>query len=514
MKERSAQQISRYTEIGTLSVTARSAVKRLVIPLSAVCVAAAALMEFTGRPGAWAFVLMSAGTCVALYFWSAAATGLPLLPLFVAQNLVIYGVPILAGHETILEYPQSYVLKAGAEVLVLNLSIAAFWRLAMRMLHLSGPYSYVFHDINREGIRGWRKMGFSMISAVTAFQVLLGLHLIDGVYALLPSGMDSLINTLLSVVSACGFFLIAVVLGGGQLGRMEKLAFWCLLAVNTFISASAFLLAGAAAYLFSVAVGIFWSSGKVPWRYLAVCMGALTFLNIGKATMRERYWGTDESRNADIALGQMPACYAEWATVSLNAIMGNDESNGAEQPDSGSAPRKNQTLLDRIDNLQNLLFVIEAMDAGHISPLEGRTYTLIPPLLVPRILWPDKPRSHEGQVMLNVHFGRQDLNSTFTTYIAWGLLPEAYGNFGPMAGALLLGAFLGVFFAWVEKRTARKLLVSTEGLLSLSLLMNLLNSFEMVASVLVTSTFQSMMVILVASAPFVRRTRNPRPDED
>jgi hypothetical protein len=39
-----------------------------------------------------------------------------------------------------------------------------------------------------------------------------------------------------------------------------------------------------------------------------------------------------------------------------------------------------------------------------------------------------------------------------------------------------------------------------------------MNSFEMVASVLVTSTFQSMVIVLAASAPFVRRIQNPRPD--
>jgi hypothetical protein len=36
--------------------------------------------------------------------------------------------------------------------------------------------------------------------------------------------------------------------------------------------------------------------------------------------------------------------------------------------------------------------------------------------------------------------------------------------------------------------------------------MNLVNSFEMVASVLVTSTFQSLIVVIGASAPFVHRT--------
>jgi hypothetical protein len=37
------------------------------------------------------------------------------------------------------------------------------------------------------------------------------------------------------------------------------------------------------------------------------------------------------------------------------------------------------------------------------------------------------------------------------------------------------------------------------------LLMNFMNSFEMVSSVFVTSTFQSFMVIIGASLPFVRR---------
>jgi len=69
---------------------------------------------------------------------------------------------------------------------------------------------------------------------------------------------------------------------------------------------------------------------------------------------------------------------------------------------------------------------------------------------------------------------------------------------------------LGLFFAWVENLSSRKLVVSLEGFLSLNLLMSLMNSFEMVASVLVTSTFQSMVIILAAGLPFVRRTVTKR----
>jgi hypothetical protein len=129
-------------------------------------------------------------------------------------------------------------------------------------------------------------------------------------------------------------------------------------------------------------------------------------------------------------------------------------------------------------------------------------------------LWPDKPRAHEGQVQLNVHFGRQDLKSTFTTYVAWGLLPEAYGNFGSIWGGVILGLSLGLFFAWAEVVTAMKPLLSLEGLITFALFMELTVSFEMVASVLVTALFQSGVIIALACIPFVYNTWVIRPDED
>jgi len=242
-------------------------------------------------------------------------------------------------------------------------------------------------------------------------------------------------------------------------------------------------------------------------RYLTIVLLALSFLNTGKTTMRERYWGIDGIVDSRSMIEKLPAVYGEWIETSFDAIV---ENQNADTPNQSSgkpqAQAQNQTLLDRIDNLQNLLFVMDAVKTEHVSPLYGATYTLIPPLLVPRVFWPEKPRAHEGQILLNVHFGRQDLNSTLETYIAWGLLAEAYGNFGPILGAVIIGCFLGLTFAWIENRTARKLVISTEGFLSLSVLMSMMNSFEMVASVLVTSMFQSFIIVIAASAPFVHRT--------
>jgi len=235
----------------------------------------------------------------------------------------------------------------------------------------------------------------------------------------------------------------------------------------------------------------------------------LGFLNLGKITMRERYWGVTGDTEYTVALTQLPRFYTEWADASFAALVPPEHDDRTSV--SRESPAKGQSLLERVNNLQNLLFVIDAVEVGHIAPLHGATYGIIPPLLLPRIFWPDKPRTHEGQIMLNVHFGRQDLDSTFQTYIAWGLLPEAYGNFGSVIGSVILGVVLGLFFAALENFTAPKVLISLEGFISFMVLLGMMGSVEMVASVLVTSIFQSAVVLVVATLPFVERTVLKRP---
>jgi hypothetical protein len=271
------------------------------------------------------------------------------------------------------------------------------------------------------------------------------------------------------------------------------------------------LLSAALTEVFSALIGLFWGSGKMPWRLLIVTLLIMAFLNLGKFTMRERYWRPQKDEpQPDITLTDMPHYYGEWMLASVDALTGQQSDTKGKDAfgEIGKTAEQEQTgqnLLTRINNLQNLLYVIDATDSRHIQPLGGATYTLIPPLLVPRVLWPDKPRTHEGQILLNVYYGRQELNATLSTYIAWGLLPEAYGNFGRFTGAIMLGFFIGGLFAWIEKFVARKLLLSMEGFLAFTLFLGMANSYEMVASVLITSLFQAFIPIIIASAPFVER---------
>ncbi len=131
--------LDRYADIGELSEKARRAIRRLLFTLAAALGLEAAYLGLSGRPGAAAFALVATGTCVALGLWARRGIGLPLLPIIILQNLVIYGVPIAAGHEVIAAYPPSFVLLAGREVLIFDLAIILAWAAAMQFFRPSSP---------------------------------------------------------------------------------------------------------------------------------------------------------------------------------------------------------------------------------------------------------------------------------------------------------------------------------------------------------------------------------------
>ena len=148
-------------------------------------------------------------------------------------------------------------------------------------------------------------------------------------------------------------------------------------------------------------------------RITLASLALISFLNIGKPVMRAIYW------NQGASLPSNPVVlFQQWTLASLDAIgQAGDEGPG-------------NVFTDRFNNLQNLLYVQQELLAG-TPTLDGESLSVIPEVLLPRFLNPNKVRSQEGQVLLNLHFGRQlSRQDTQTAYIAWGFLAEGVGNFG------------------------------------------------------------------------------------
>lgn len=499
----SIRTLDRYTRIADFGAVVQNLLRPGVTGFVAFLGLATGLLFYTDNRAWLAFLLMGAGVLAALMIWRSRGIGLPLLPTLAIQHMVAYGTPIVNDHETLAAYPTEYLTAAGWEVCVMLLALSVAWWWGMEMFRPGTSMAHALRILDTQGDAARTRLGVILVLSTTSYQILSSLQLVNVLLEALPTGTSSLLSALVNATTMAGYFLLAMQVGSAECGPGLRILFWVTLATNLILLSSSFLLSTPITMVAAAMIGLFWSSRRIPWGFFVVVAAFFSFLHLGKFEMRDRYWANEEGEVLEATtLAELPARYAEWIDASYRNL------TGAEKQANLFGPREKETasMLDRVNNLQNLLYAINAVDGQRVPTLDGATYTLIPQLLIPRVLWPEKPRTHEGQVMLNVHFGRQTLSATYKTYVAWGLLPEAYGNFGAWWGGIILGVALGLIFAWLESASVNKPVLSLEGLVTFAVFSSLAISFEMVSTVLVTSIFQTSIVIALAFLPFVERT--------
>lgn len=509
------QRLDRYTQISELGGTMHVFLRRGIFFIATIVAILTIRLYLQDAPGWLGLFYIGIGACIALKVWQSFGIGLPLLPMVAIQHLAVYGLPLYNRDETTASYAESFLNQAGLEILVFLVSTTIAWRFGMQVFFPSKPYAYALRMFIVDGNSTLRKVGMGLVGGVTGYQILDALQLTEIIFSLLPNGSYSILSAAINSSGMAGYFLLSMWVGTGQTKGGAKLLLWGSFALNGVLLSSGFLLSSTTNYVAAIVLGSFWGSGRLPVKFLTITVALLSFFHVGKFEMRERYWEKEGGGQHIFHLSEIPVHYAEWAESSYRLITtaGNSDSGFQTDELTTTKQKKNQSMIGRVNNLQNLLYAIRSVEVQRIPTLDGATYILIPPLLIPRIFWPEKPRTHEGQIMLNVHFGRQSMLDTFSTYVAWGLVPEAYGNFGAIWGSVILGAALGFLFAWLETATARKPLLSMEGLVTFAVFIGLAVSFEMVASVLITSIFQSVLTIIMACSPFVDRRLVVRPTE-
>jgi hypothetical protein len=441
-----------------------------------------------------AYLLMLLPTLWGVRLWSKSPrTGLPFLPLFLIQQAVVYSVPLVVGNKTLLDVGSSVIMAAALGIGVFLLCCIGGWRLTVDSGTSQPSKANIVLPGRGAAIESCLTLAFWMLGLSLAFELAMRAGV---VFKILPTQLHGIFPIIRNFVSASG--MLGAFFGGLAIGDRpddrRRWGYWALLLSIFFLSVAEVLISAASVLVLSAAIGLALGKQRVPFGFLLVALGLVGFLNQGKFDMRSRYWG-GEGNLTGVSLRELPAFYGEWATVSAGRVFASETPGGElVSIDEGGG----QSILDRVNNMQNMVFVLQALESSNSPLLMGQTYSLIPALLIPRFLWAEKPRAHEGQILLNLHFGRQmTVEQTERTFIAWGFLPEAVGNFGVLCAPPLLGLLLGATLGWLERISRAKRLFSVEGMVLGGLLLITLGSYEMVASVFLTSTFQFLVVVTV-----------------
>jgi hypothetical protein len=187
----------------------------------------------------------------------------------------------------------------------------------------------------------------------------------------------------------------------------------------------------------------------------------------------------------------IPAFYSEWIGYGLNPETSDD---------SPERRRHASKLLERTSLFHILCLCVDNTPARQ-PYLEGLTYSYVPGQFIPAFFWKQKPRAHVATNYLSVYYGLQDEDATIKTTIAFGMLAEAYANFG-FFGMAALGAVFGFVLKKLGDWATYSPILSYPGLL-LVVLMAWSFQAELTMAAWLSSLYQACVAVL--GVPFVMR---------
>ncbi|MEM7727614.1 MAG: hypothetical protein AAF208_14805 [Cyanobacteria bacterium P01_A01_bin.45] len=366
------------------------------------------------------------------YLWcSGKALGMPIFPLLAITYVWTYALPLVTNHPKVSTYSPEEHLFAG-------ITVAGFLGLGTLVWFsfVKSPPSIpkYYRTLNTY-------KGDKLFLSIFAISVLFYISVNNGSTAILENTLTAVRAAIIGLTTLANFVL-AYRLGAKKLSKIHSRLYLILLVLYMITNSVSLLLIGASTIFIVATAAFIIGRRKIPIIPIVIVIICLSFLHAGKAEMRTKYWSGDQPSYSQP--WEYPQLYAEWVQDSLEELQRASSKNTAESS-------KEQSFLERSSVIQMLL-LSQTKSPNIIPYLSGKTYELIPQLVIPRIFNSNKIRSHEGTAILNVHYGLQkDIATTYLYTIGWGLLPEAYANFGLLGCsglAIVLGIICGKVCAW------------------------------------------------------------------
>lgn len=417
------------------------------------------------------YILITVAVLLPWGLWiRAGMPGIPVWPVVSVISWVYYALPILRDERTREMYTPTAVLVFGATVAAFLIAATVTWNFM-----LPAPRS-------RSNFGIPERITKKQITAIVFFGLVAGIIY----YLALPSGALAFIGSAFGLVRSIVFtctvvscYMLGCARGIGALqGPTWTLALSALIATVLLAWTSLFLVIGLTNLLAAI-VGYVITTKRMPWATLIATVIVLTVLQAGKATIRERYWQAGSNQTTRLTLSGTPGFFAEWVGAGTDTLVNGNASTA---------------VFDRA-SLYRQLLAVQHLAPQYVPFLNGETYALLPQLLVPRFLAPTKITSQTGMTKLNLHFGFQTREGARTTAMGWGLISEAYANYGFLAVfgiGLLTGIIAGFYSRW-SCGTAPISLGSFLGIVGLMAMLDL----EADLSYLLTNLWQASVSVIV-----------------
>ncbi|MEA2994170.1 MAG: hypothetical protein QOD40_3090 [Alphaproteobacteria bacterium] len=429
-----------------------------------------------------AYLCIAGPVVVPLFLWlRAGAAGMPILPVISGLYFIYYAVPMLRGELTF--YGSESLVEAGATVgaFLLAASLASWPFLSRARARRTSARNFV---PDRQIVR----LVFIGLTAGIIYY----LALMSGSLNWLGPSISLVRSLALTLTSLACYFLgcarTSRLLVGGQ--WVAALAGMILLVI---LSLSNLLLVGGIMNLLAAFLGYIITGKRVPWFSMAMICAILAVLHAGKLQMRSTYWLPNSQFLEQSSAVELPAMMVDWFTGGVDALW-----SGGNESD----------LLERA-TLLHMLLLVQRTTPDLVPYLGGDTYALLPSMLVPRFVEPDKPQSQAGLNLLSIRYGLQTLESTANTTIGWGVVAEAYANFGYIA-VVIVGVFFGALCGALMRISAAAAPLSVPMLVTIAAALVLFN-LELDLSYLIITLFQTVVsTVVFASLPKLWTSRRRR----
>lgn len=434
-------------------------------------------------PGTALGALMIGGACMyPFYLWCAEKVrGMPVFPFFALTYLWTFCLPLLSENPNVLQYSASAHLYAAlSTVLFLGSGTAVWWQFVQSPHQSSKP----FHALKAESAE-------TFFIAIVGAGALLNMYVIGGWHGI-PDKLFTIVRGVILGLGFLGIFVVAYRSGQGTLNKLKERLFFVCLCLNILTAAASLVLKTALTVFLLSVVAYVIGGRKLPLIPMMLGLILLLPLHYGKHEMRHKYWVPNTAHF--IQPWDYPAWFQEWSGYAMENL--NQEEDPYEKKE------KKESFVERSSVIHMLMMAQEKIPAQY-SYVNGATYAILPQLILPRALNPNKIRSHEGTHMLNIHIHRQTYEDTLRTTIAWGLLPEAYANFG-LVGCGMIGGILGGLYGMVTRTAMGKPAFSIQALFCILILSMALASTEWTAGVYVATLFQSSMPLIGMKIVFMK----------